>query len=303
MYLEIRHLKLIAAVAELGSVTRAGERLCLTQPALSHQLRHIEEQVGERVFVRGNRGMLLTPAGEKLYDAARRALAEFRHFEQEARRISHPGSDALRVAVESDAWIRGVIRVLQQQAGVAYEIVEEATRWPVDALAAGLVDIALVTRDVRDDGIRRARLFRDELVVIVRPTHDLAGRPWCELADLLGETVLTYRGSAEEWALTVTAMDAADVRPSRVADVELDDPIPDLVAAGFGVSVMSRMGVKDALASGEIVAVPLTRDGLYRIWSAVTLGRDVPTSVSRRFIDDITAMALTDGARACDPSA
>src|SRR6202142_4095963 len=74
--LEIRHLKLLAAVAEAGSVTEAGKRLHLTQSALSHQLRDAEEKLGAALFLRLGKKMVLTPAGEKLLACARRVLEE-----------------------------------------------------------------------------------------------------------------------------------------------------------------------------------------------------------------------------------
>ena len=86
MHLEIRHLKLVAAIAEEGSVTRASHRLHLTQSALSHQLRDAEEQLGTPLFQRLSKKMLLTPAGERLLRSARAVLEELRVAEDDVRR-------------------------------------------------------------------------------------------------------------------------------------------------------------------------------------------------------------------------
>src|SRR5205807_9627166 len=81
--LEIRHLRLLAAVAEEGSVTQAGRRLHVTQSALSHQLRDAEEKLGTALFLRLGKKMVLTPAGEKMLDSARKVLDELRCAESQ----------------------------------------------------------------------------------------------------------------------------------------------------------------------------------------------------------------------------
>src|ERR1700754_1512705 len=81
--LEIRHLRLLAAVAATGSVTEAGKRLHLTQSALSHQLRDAEGRLGTALFLRLGKRMVLTPAGEKLLCSAQRILAELKSAEEQ----------------------------------------------------------------------------------------------------------------------------------------------------------------------------------------------------------------------------
>src|SRR6476661_10577282 len=81
--LDIRHLKLIVAVTEEKSVTRAGEVLHLTQSALSHQLRDIEEKLGTPLFLRMNKKMIPTQAGERLLETARQVLAQVKHTEDD----------------------------------------------------------------------------------------------------------------------------------------------------------------------------------------------------------------------------
>src|SRR5215510_11990971 len=87
--LDIRHLKLIVAVTEEKSVTRAGERLHLTQSALSHQLRDIEERLGTPLFLRLNKRMTPTQAGERLLQTARQVLDDLKRVKTTSRRWRH----------------------------------------------------------------------------------------------------------------------------------------------------------------------------------------------------------------------
>src|SRR5215471_2965936 len=98
--LDIRHLKLIVAVTEEKSVTRAGERLHLTQSALSHQLRDIEERLGTQLFLRLNKKMLPTQAGERLLVTARRTLDDLKRAEEEIAQMASNKRGALRISTE-----------------------------------------------------------------------------------------------------------------------------------------------------------------------------------------------------------
>src|SRR5947208_5837690 len=100
MDLEVRHLALVAAVADLGSLTRAGDRLHLTQSALSHQLRGIESRLGAALFLRVGKRLVLTPAGERLLASAREVLDTLDRTEDEIRQMGKDRSGILRITTE-----------------------------------------------------------------------------------------------------------------------------------------------------------------------------------------------------------
>src|SRR5262245_16152530 len=113
MILDTRHLKLIVAISEERSVTRAGERLYLTQSALSHQLRDIEERLGTPLFNRVNKRMILTPAGERLLQSARQVLNELRRAEDDIAQIAAGDHGSLRISTECYTcyhWLPGVLK-------------------------------------------------------------------------------------------------------------------------------------------------------------------------------------------------
>ena len=100
MSLEMRHLKVVAAIAEEGTVTRAGTRLHLTQSALSHQLHDAEEQLGRLLFERRSKKMVLTPAGERLLRSARSVLEEMDRAEKDIQRSSAEPRGVLRLSTQ-----------------------------------------------------------------------------------------------------------------------------------------------------------------------------------------------------------
>ena len=113
MILDVRHLRLVAAVVDTGSVTAAAKVLHLSQPALSHQLRDVEERLGTELFQRQGRRMLLTGPGKRVLEAARKVVAEVEAAEAEVSQLARPSQGLLRLATECYTayhWLPGVLR-------------------------------------------------------------------------------------------------------------------------------------------------------------------------------------------------
>src|SRR6185436_13947438 len=154
MDLDVRHLRLVSAVAELGSLTRAGDRLHLTQSALSHQLRDIESRLGAPLFLRIGKRLVLTPAGERLLVSARDVLQRLDETEHAIRQMGRDGAGLLRVTTECYTcyhWLPQLLtRYRRRFPRVEVRIDVDATRQPIEMLLAGKIDLALVSTPVRD---------------------------------------------------------------------------------------------------------------------------------------------------------
>lgn len=281
MHLEVRHLRLVAAIADAGGVTRAGERLFLTQSALSHQLKDIEQRLGSPLFLRAGRRMVLTPAGQRLLEAARGILAELERTEADIAAKGNAGpSGLLRLTTECYTcyhWLPPVLANFRTAwPRVEVRLVPEATRRPLAALGAGEVDLAIVSHgpdeappSVNGRRIRTAALFDDELVAIMSPEHRLAGKARISEHDFSSEQVLLYNLREEESTLLNDVLRPAGVRPAGLARVELTEAIIELVKAGMGISVMARWAVAPHVRAGSVVALPITAAGVKRRWSAM----------------------------------
>src|ERR1700682_1448117 len=146
--LDIRHLRLVAEVAALRSITRAAQRLNLTQSALSHQLRDAEEKLRTPLFQRVNRRMVLTPAGEKLLESARRILADLKSTEDQIQGVNGPAGK-LRLTTECYTcyhWLPPVLEAFQKKfPQVEVRIELEATPKPFVSLLEGKLGVAIVS--------------------------------------------------------------------------------------------------------------------------------------------------------------
>jgi LysR family transcriptional regulator for metE and metH len=135
--LDLRHLRLVQAIAACGSVTRAAERLNLTQSALSHQLRDIEDRLTTPLFTRLGNKMVLTPAGERVLSAAARVLDEVQRAEDDVRQLAQHGAGTIRVCAQCNTgyyWLPPLLaRFEHKHPRVAVRILPEATR-PVEAV-------------------------------------------------------------------------------------------------------------------------------------------------------------------------
>src|SRR5215471_15776221 len=182
MDLDVRHLKLIVAVTEEKSVTRAGEVLHLTQSALSHQLREIEERLGTPLFLRMNKKMVLTQAGERLLRTARQVLDEMKRAEDHISQMAVNRQGTLRISTECYTcyhWLPDVMKEFQRKfPGVEVKIDADATHRPVQALLQGKLDVGIVSDVHRDKQLQCRVLFDDEIVAVMPPDHPLAARAY-----------------------------------------------------------------------------------------------------------------------------
>lgn len=270
--LEIRHLQLVQAIAEEGSVTRAGLRLHLTQSALSHQLRDAEERLGAKLFDRIGRRLVLAPAGERLLRSARTVLEELGRAEEEIRRGAERPRGLIRLTTQCNTvyhWLPSRLRRFQRtHPDVDVEVVAGATENPVSALLAGAIDLAIVYRAPRDPRLRLRPLFRDEMVVVMHPAHRLRRAPFVAAAELVPEHLILYSIPDEANLVFREVLMPAGVSPKRVTHIQLTEAIVEMVKAGLGLSVLPRFAVAPQVERGELVARPLTRAGRYRHWSA-----------------------------------
>src|SRR5207248_2015937 len=247
MDLEVRHLKLVAAVADVGSLTRAGDRLHLTQSALSHQLRDIEARLGAPLFLRVGKRLVLTPAGERLLASARDVLERLERAEHDIREMSRDRAGLLRITTECYTcyhWLPPLLLHYRRTfPRVEVRIDVNATGRPVEMLLAGKIDLAVVSSPVADRRLATRAVFEDELVVVASRRHRFAQQTHVKLADMRDETLFVYPPKEESSVLQNTLLPGG-AAPARGEEVLLTEARIELVKAGLGVAVLARWAVQ-----------------------------------------------------------
>ena len=296
MDLEIRHLRLVAGIADAGSMTRAAERLHLTQSALSHQLRDIEGRIGAPFFTRLGRRMVLTAAGRRVLETARRVIGDVERAEDDLRRIAGHGDGTIRVCTECNTgyhWLAPLLTVFaRKHPRVAVHVAADATSRPVEALLDGRVDLAILIDAQPDRRLRLQPLFTDEMIAIVAKTDALARKRWLSAEELAGRHLLLYTSVPEESFVLRQVLGPAGLTPARVSFIMLTEAMIELARAGTGVGVLPRWSAQRAIASGAVVPLAITRRGMRRLWSAATLAPQPPPPYLTDFIDLLGERAL-----------
>jgi LysR family transcriptional regulator for metE and metH len=294
--LDARHLRLVTAIAETGSVTRAADRLNLTQSAISPQLKELEERLRAPMFLRTGRRMVLTPAGRRLVETAERVLRELVQAEEDVRRIGVEGAAVLRLCAQCNTgyhWLPPLLkRFHREHPKVDVQVLAEHTPRPVEALHEGTLDLALLTDPEPDPRLDLRPLFEDEYVVLVARSHRLAARRWIEPAELASEHLILYSPTRERGFTARRILEPTRVVPAKVSYIQLTEAILEMVKAGLGVTALPRWSVEPAIRAGAVIALRITRRGIQRRWAAATLsGRtDLP------WLDDFLSLLRVDAA-------
>ena len=274
-YLDSRHLRLIAEVARAQSVTRAADRLHVTQSAVSHQLRDLEDKLGTPLFIRSGRRMLPTAAGAHLVDAAANVLARLERAEASVAQLARNETGEFRVCTQCHTgyhWLPPLLEAARHRfPGFDVRIAVEHTMRPLAALLDNKLDLAIVNRVPRDRRLAVHPLFRDEHAAIVHPAHPWSSRPFVSPEELAAERLILYSASLDESYIVREIMRPAGVEPAHVSFVQLTEAILEMVKARLGVSVLPTWSIEPALKARAVTAVRITRGGVYRKWSAVTL--------------------------------
>ncbi len=284
MALELRHFRLVRAIRLHGTLSAAADRLGLTQPALSHQLREAERRLGSAVVTRQGRRLTLTPAGERLLDAAETVLPTLAEAEVEAQLLGGGPDRIVRFALAGYTafhWLPAFLRKLNRDLpDVAFDVQTEGMARPFSMLKSGALDLALVQAPPDRPARARAQVDRiavslDPLVAVAPPDHRFAALSEVKAEDLAPETYISYSRTPEEGLEFRTIIAPSRRLAKAFIRVEVTQAILDLIAAGSGISILSRWAVAEALDSGRLIARPvvgpLAPDGLHTRWDAVLL--------------------------------
>lgn len=272
--LELRHFKTLVALAETGNLSKAGKRVNLSQPAVSHQILAVEEHYEVELFKRKSDPLRLTAAGQLLVDLAYDVTRRVQNGERDLARIAQGQAGQLRIAVECHScfdWLMPSMDAFREHwAQVELDLVSGFHADPIGLLTEDRADLVIVSHSEKREGVGFHPLFSYEVLALVSRHHPLARKPFVTAKDFRNETLVTYPIPDDRLDLVRAVLRPAKIEPQR-RKTELTVAILQLVASGRGVAALPGWTVQPFLDRKYVVGKPVGRNGLHsRLFAATT---------------------------------
>ncbi|WP_420003238.1 LysR family transcriptional regulator [Arenibacterium sp. LLYu02] len=268
MHIEFRHLRTIKAIHEAGGLARAADQLNITQSALSHQIKGLEEQAGVELFLRRSKPMKLSAAGMRLLRLAEQILPQVEAAQAEFAALRDGEAGRLHIAIECHAcfeWLFPVLEGFRKAWGdVDVDIRPGLAFEAMPALMREEVDLVVSSDPEEMAGVTFIELFDYAPVFVASSHHPLAAKPYVEAEDFRGQTLITYPVERTRLDVFSQLLIPAGVEPAGVRKVELTAVILLLVASNRGVAVLPDWVVREVKYSSDYVTRPLTAEGITR---------------------------------------
>ena len=266
-HIELRHLRTLAALRDTGSLVEAAERVFLTQSALSHQLKDLEERIGCALFVRKTKPVRFTSAGARLVALADQVLPLMHRAELDVARLAGGESGRILMAIECHScfeWLLPAIDSYREAwPDVELDIASGYPFAPLPALGRGDLDLVITADPIDDLDLAYLPLFSYEAQLAMGKDHALAGREWVEAVDLVDQTLITYPVDRSRLDVFKSFLDLAGMEPARVRTAELTPMMIQLVASGRGVTCLPNWALHEYREKKYIATASLGEEGVW----------------------------------------
>jgi LysR family transcriptional regulator for metE and metH len=271
--IEVRHLRLVKAIAETKNLTKAARMLFISQPALSRQLQEIEQQLGTQLFVRTKKSMILTKPGEKLLRTATFVLPELDQTEREIAQNSLSERSVVKIGIScpfSYQWVPPLISQFQSmypnidvEIGNSLRVRKELFSKKFDLIITGY----LASRE----NVDVTPLFEDEMVVITPADHPWRSKKYVIDEDFRSARLISIFDKYQD--ILYQYLISSGIKLERFTKLDQPEALIELVKAGLGVSIVPRWFADPHLKTGALKACSLTAGGMRLEWVAAYLSQ------------------------------
>lgn len=287
--LERSHLSIVQEVDKQGSLTAAADVLHLTQSALSHSMKKLEQQLGTDIWLREGRALRLTQAGEYVLAVANRVLPQLALAEQQLQQFAQGERGTLRIGMECHPCYQWLLKVvspyLDAWPDVDVDVKQKFQFGGIGALFAYEIDLLVTPDPLYRKGLHFEPVFDYEQVLVVARDHPLAQTPYVKPNQLMDEVLITYPVATDRLDIYNQFLMPAGVSPKHHKTIETTDIMLQMVSSGRGVAALPRWLAQEYADKMKVTAVRLGARGIAK---QIFLGvRSADTSVDylKAFID------------------
>ncbi len=283
------HLAIVREVDRQGSLTAAAEVLCVTQSALSHTMKKLEQQLRTDIWLREGRSLRLTQAGQYVLAVANRVLPQLALAEDKLRQFAQGERGTLRIGMECHPCYRWLLKVVSPYLAawpdVDVDVKQKVQFGGLGALFGYEIDLLVTPDPLFRPGLRFEPVFDYEQVLVVGRTHALSSSSHVEPEQLMNEVLITYPVSTDRLDIYTQFLLPAGVTPKRQKTIETTDIMLQMVASGRGVAALPRWLVHEHATQLDIVPLRIGTQGIQK--QIFVGGREADADIDyiRAFVD------------------
>lgn len=284
--MEIKYFRLIKTIVEEGSIANSAEKLFLTQSALSHQLRELEERLGFKVFLRTRNKWELTDEGIELYKLGNTIIESIEKGFQNIEQLRTGSVGTIKVSTECYSFYQGLSAFIQKM-GLLYpainvDLILEATHQPIQKILSNEIDIAIITSEPENETLSSIEIYEDEIFAIMHKENTLSKTDFLDANDFSDTHLIIHSFPLETVSVYDQFLKPNKITPLKISAIPLTEVALEMVDANMGIMCMPKWALKSFKLSDDLIFKRISRNGLKRTHHLVFRKSDK----SKKYIND-----------------
>ncbi|WP_350286310.1 LysR family transcriptional regulator [uncultured Croceitalea sp.] len=266
--MEIKYFKLIKAIVEQGNMVNSAEKLFLTQSALSHQLKELEERLGFKVFLRTRNKWILTEEGVELYKLGNTILESLEKGFENIQQIHSGAAGTIKISTECYSFYQGLSAFIQKM-GLLYpdikiDLILEATHQPIQKVLSNEINIAITTLKPQNETLSSVAVYEDEIFAIMHRENPLSQKDFLDLGDFADIHLIIHSFPLETVSVYERFLKPNNVAPGKISAIPLTEVALEMVKANMGIMCLPKWAVKSFKISDDLIFKRISRNGIKR---------------------------------------
>jgi len=266
--MELKYFRLIKTIAEEGSLANSSEQLFLTQSALSHQLRDLEERLGFKVFHRSRNKWVLTEEGIELYNLSKKLFSSIDESFNTIKHIKEGSKGSIKLSAECQSFFHTIPSFIQKM-GILYpEIVIDlmlgSSHQTISQVLSNEIDIAIVTAKPTSDELTSIKVFEDEIFAIMHKEHSLNNNQYLDASHFSEITLLINSFPLEGVSVYEHFLKPNKIHPKKITAIPFTEITLSMIEANMGIMCAPKWQLKSFKLSENIVFKRISKNGLKR---------------------------------------